>query len=81
MLCVELMYDIVQFGSSPGLNALIENYVRHSHCRYQTVCVFERHGDVFVILREIAKHSKFFEIIKDHGMVLNPRFATALKIV
>jgi hypothetical protein len=55
MLCVELIFDFVQFGSSPGLNALIENYARHSHCRYQTVYVFERHGDVIVILRELTE--------------------------
>ncbi len=71
MLCVELFFDFVNFGSSPVFDALIENYVCHFQSRYQTVYVFERHGDVILVFREFAIHSEFFEIIKDQGMIVN----------
>ena len=81
MLCVEFFFDCVNLGSSPVLDALVENYVCHLHGRYQTVYVFERHGDVILIFREFAIHPEFFEIIKDQGVVLASRFTNTLKIV
>ena len=49
MLCVEFLSDFVHFGSAPVLDALIENDICHLHGRHQTVYVFERHGDIFLI--------------------------------